>query len=164
MEMETKPPKISIGLPVYNGANFLRPALDSILQQDYTDFELIISDNASTDETSQICQQYAADDRRIRFIRCESNIGAAGNFRKVFDLARSDYFKWATHDDIHLPGFLSRCVEVLGQSPPSVVLVAPRAELIDGEGKKLAERMAGRKDGYEASPTASTDRGCAAPR
>ena len=137
--VETTLPKVSIGLPVYNGAKFLRAALDSILQQDYSDFELIISDNASTDETSKICWEYAANDKRVRYLRCESNIGAAGNFRRVFELARCDYFKWATHDDMHLPGFLTRCVEVLNQAPASVVLVAPRTELIDEEGRKLTK-------------------------
>ena len=137
--METTPPRISIGLPVYNGAKYLRSSLDSILRQDYTDFELIISDNASTDGTSQICEEYATIDKRIRYSRNEANIGASGNYKLVFDRARSGYFKWATHDDIHLPGFLRRCVEVLDRAPGSVVLVAPRTELIDEEGIQLAK-------------------------
>jgi len=132
-------PRISIGLPVYNGANYLRTALDSILQQDFTDFELIISDNASTDETALICQEYVNKDKRIRYFRKESNIGAAGNFNRVFTLARSRYFKWATHDDIHLPGFLRLCVDILDKAPPSVVLVSPRAEIINEDGKHIKE-------------------------
>jgi glycosyltransferase involved in cell wall biosynthesis len=126
-------------MPVYNGAKYIRVALDSILQQDYSDFELIISDNASTDETASICLQYAATDGRIRYFRNESNVGAAKNYQKVFQLARSKLFKWATHDDIQLPGFLRRCVEVIEKAPPSVVLVAPKTEIIDEEGKKIAE-------------------------
>lgn len=132
-------PRLSIGLPVYNGEKYLRCALDSILQQDYTDFELIISDNASTDATREICSAYAAKDPRIRFYRNEANIGASNNYNRVFDLAHGEFFKWATHDDIHLPGFLRRCVEVLDKAPSSVVLVAPRAEIIDEEGKKKAK-------------------------
>lgn len=148
--MKSAQPHISIGLPVFNGAKFLRPALDSILQQDYTDFELIISDNASTDETSAICQHYAERDSRIRYVRNEVNIGAAGNYRRAFELSRCDYFKWATHDDVHLPGFLRRCVEVLDQAPASVVLVAPRTEVIDENGKRMpddwqAERLETRR-------------------
>src|SRR6267142_6107507 len=135
----TPQPKVSVGLPVYNGAEFLRAALDSILRQDYRDFELIISDNASTDGTRAICQQYAQGDKRIRYFRNESNGGAAENYRRVFELARGDYFNWATHDDIQLPGFLRRCAEVLDKAPTSVVLVAPRAEIIDAEGRKIED-------------------------
>ena len=136
--METRQPKVSIGLPVYDGANFLRPALESILRQDYTDFELIISDNASTDGTEAICREFAAKDRRIRCYRNETNIGASGNFNRVFELARGEFFKWAAHDDLLLPGFLTRCTDIFNRAPASVVLVAPAAELIDEHGQKLA--------------------------
>jgi glycosyltransferase involved in cell wall biosynthesis len=130
-------PRVSIGLPVYNGENYLRPALDSILQQDYTDFELIISDNASQDTTEQICREYAAKDPRIRYYRNEKNIGASGNFNRLVELARGEFFKWATHDDVHLPGFVRRCVEVIEHSPATVALVTPRAEVIDEHGSIL---------------------------
>lgn len=132
-------PRLSIGMPVYNGEDFLRPAVDSILQQDFTDFELIISDNASTDDTPQICREFAAKDQRIRYFRNESNVGASENYSRVFRLAQGELFKWAAHDDVHLPGFLRRCVEVLDQAPSSVVLVAPRAEIIDGNGEKITK-------------------------
>jgi glycosyltransferase involved in cell wall biosynthesis len=132
-------PRVSIGLPVYNGADFLRQAVDSILQQDFTDFELIICDNASTDETAAICEQYAAADPRVRYFRNATNIGAGPNYRRVFELARGGLFKWAAHDDVHLPGFLTRCVEVLEHAPPSVVLVAPRAEAVDENGRKIRQ-------------------------
>ena len=132
-------PKLSIGLPVYNGANYLRLSLDSILQQDYTDYDLIISDNASTDNTPAICREYAERDRRIRYFRNESNIGAAGNYNRVFNLAQGDFFKWASHDDLHLSGFLSRCVGLLESAPVSVVLVAPQAEIIDEAGRRSSQ-------------------------
>jgi glycosyltransferase involved in cell wall biosynthesis len=138
-------PRLSIGLPVYNGKDYLRLSLDSILRQDFEDFELIISDNASTDETCEICQQYAQHDKRIRYFRNESNLGATKNYRRVFELARGEYFNWATHDDVQLPGFLRRCVEVFEKAPDSVVLVAPRAEIIDEQGNRIqnwqAERL-----------------------
>jgi glycosyltransferase involved in cell wall biosynthesis len=137
-------PRVSIGLPVYNGEKYLRPAVDSILQQDYTDFELIICDNASTDATPAICQEYAAKDPRIRYSRNTVNIGASGNYNRTFELARGEFFKWAAHDDIHLPRFLSRCLEVFNHAPADVVLVAPRTEIIDAEGRSLstmAERL-----------------------
>lgn len=132
-------PRVSIGLPVYNGEKYLRAAVNSILQQDYGNFELIISDNASTDATEEICREFAAKDQRIRYYKNERNIGASGNYNRVFGLAHGEFFKWAAHDDVHLPGFLRRCVEVLDQAPISVVLVAPRTELIDEEGKRLAK-------------------------
>jgi len=128
-------PKVSIGLPVYNGERYLRSALESILRQDFCDFELIISDNASTDATQNICREYAAKDYRIRYYRNERNIGASGNFKRVFELARGKFFKWAAHDDVHLPGFLRRCTEVIDQAAATVVLVTPKTETIDEDGK-----------------------------
>src|SRR4051794_3298661 len=94
------PPKLSIGLPVYNGENFLAHAVDSILAQDFRDFELIISDNASTDRTAEICRGYAESDPRVRYVRFETNQGGSRNFCYVFELARGEYFKWAAHDDV----------------------------------------------------------------
>ena len=131
-------PKVSIGLPVYNGERYLRFAVDSILQQDYTDFELIISDNASMDKTPDICRDYAELDSRVRYHRYEVNQGASHNFRRVFELARGKYFKWAAYDDVCLPGFLRVCVETLDQAPRSVSLVVPRAETIDESGQLKA--------------------------
>ncbi|WNC86000.1 glycosyltransferase family 2 protein [Thermosynechococcus sp. QKsg1] len=89
---------LSIGMPVYNGAKFIREALDSLLAQTFTDFELIISDNASTDETEAICREYAAKDKRIRYVRQAQNLGAAANFKYVLDEARGEYFMWAAAD------------------------------------------------------------------
>jgi glycosyltransferase involved in cell wall biosynthesis len=130
-------PRVSVGLPVYNGANFIRESIQSILQQDFRDFELIITDNASTDITEAICREMAEGDQRVRYYRNESNIGAAGNYNKVVELARGEYFKWAAHDDECHPAMLRRCVEVLDQVPSSVVMVYPLAELIDENGKRL---------------------------
>jgi len=93
------PPLVSIGMPVYNGARYIREALDSLLGQTFTDFELIISDNASTDSTEAICREYAAKDQRIRYIRQSHNLGASGNFKFVLDQALGEYFMWAAHDD-----------------------------------------------------------------
>jgi glycosyltransferase involved in cell wall biosynthesis len=130
-------PKVSVGLPVYNGANFIRESIQSILQQDFRDFELIITDNASTDATEAICREIAEGDPRVRYYRNEANIGAAGNYNKVVELARGEYFKWAAHDDECHPAMLRRCVEILDQAPSSVVMVYPLAELIDENGKRL---------------------------
>jgi glycosyltransferase involved in cell wall biosynthesis len=130
-------PTITIGLPVYNGENFLRAAIESVLSQDFEDFELIISDNASQDGTAAMCERYAAADKRIRYHRCETNNGGAWNYNRVFELATGKYFKWQAHDDVCLPGFFRRCVEVFDQAPPSVVVVYPRTAVIDEEGKLI---------------------------
>jgi len=132
-----KAPKVSIGLPVYNGEKFIDKALESILNQDYEDFELIISDNASEDSTEYICRRYAQTDNRIRYSRLEENTGAASNYNRVFRLSRGEYFKWIACDDECHRTFLSRCVEMLESTPSSVAMVYPQAELIDEEGRIL---------------------------
>jgi glycosyltransferase involved in cell wall biosynthesis len=122
-------------MPVYNGENFLKEGLDSILAQTFKDFEVIISDNASSDKTGEICQIFAAQDSRIRYYRNEKNIGAAKNFNRVFELACGEYFKWAAHDDVCAPENIERCVEVLN-SDSSVVLCYPKTIIIDEVNKK----------------------------
>jgi glycosyltransferase involved in cell wall biosynthesis len=109
----SKRPVVSIGLPVYNGGEHLKKALDSLLAQNFENFELIVSDNASTDSTEQICLEYASKDARIRYLRNQTNIGAAKNFQRTLDLARGKYFLPAAHDDLWAPSFLRRCLEVL---------------------------------------------------
>jgi glycosyltransferase involved in cell wall biosynthesis len=131
-------PIVSVGLPVYNGENYLSDALDSLLAQTFADFELILSDNASTDGTEAICREYAKKDSRIRFFRSETNYGAAWNFNNTFRMARGKYFKWAAHDDLHHPLFLERCVEILEQDA-SVVLCFARTAVIDSDGKEAGE-------------------------
>lgn len=123
-------PRVSIGLPVYNGENFVKEALDSLLAQTYKDFELLISDNASTDETQIICKAYAAKDRRVRYFRNDRNIGAAPNFNRLFRLATGEYFKWAHHDDMCAPEYLERCVDVLDHEPLTVIC-HPKTIIID---------------------------------
>ena len=130
-------PKISIGLPVYNAEEFLSETIESILKQDYVDFELIISDNASTDNTSRICQRYQELDTRVRYYRSDVNRGAAWNFNRVFNLARGEFYKWQAHDDVCLPNFLSSCLREFEHSSASLILVYPRPQTIDEHGKKL---------------------------
>ena len=133
-------PKLSIGLPVYNGQNYLSAAIDSLLGQTFADFELIISDNASTDGTQAICRQYAARDERVRYVRQEVNRGAGWNFSETFRLARGEYFKWAAHDDLCAPTFLERCVERLEQDP-ALVLCFSRSAVIDHAGRVVADEL-----------------------
>ena len=132
--MATHGPRVSIGVPVYNGENYLAETLDSILAQTFTDFELIISDNASTDRTEAICRKYAAQDHRIRYIRSASNLGAARNYNRAFELATGEYFKWNGHDDPLAPPFVERCVEVLDRDP-GIVLCFARNRAIDERGE-----------------------------
>lgn len=131
-------PRVSIGLPVYNGEKYLEEALDSILAQTYTDFELIIADNASTDRTQEICLKYAQKDQRIRYHRNDQNLGGAPNHNLVFQLAQGEYFKWAAYDDKIAPVFLSKCVVVLDKNP-DVVLCMPKTRLIDEHGNHLRD-------------------------
>lgn len=126
-------PLVSIGLPVYNGERFIRQTLDSLLAQDYEHFELIISDNASTDHTAEICQEYVAKDQRVRYHRNTTNLGAVKNFNRVFALAQGTYFMWAADHDHHAPTFISRCIAVLEQDS-SVVLCYPQTVRIEPDG------------------------------
>jgi glycosyltransferase involved in cell wall biosynthesis len=130
-------PTLSVGLPVYNAERYLCFALDSLLSQDLEDFELIISDNGSTDGTTELCRAYADRDKRIRYFRGESNRGATWNFRRVLELAEGKYFRWAAHDDECYPAMSRRCVEVLEQSDQSVSLVYPWFEFIDEHGSVI---------------------------
>lgn len=133
---DTVPPRVSIGLPVYNGETFVAAAIDSLLAQTFDDFELIITDNASTDATSAICRAYADRDPRVRYARSEVNRGAAWNFNRAFRLARGEYFKWAAHDDLHDPAFVATCVGVLDRDP-SVVLCFTDIEFVDDDDRSL---------------------------
>ena len=127
---------VSIGLPVYDGGKYLEETLDSILAQTYSEFELVISDNASTDRTEQICRAYAAKDPRIRYYRNKRNLGASKNFNRVFRLSSGLYFKWAAHDDLLAPNYLEKCVEVL-EKDSSTVLCHSKTAYIDENGEPI---------------------------
>jgi len=129
-------PSLTIGLPVFNGERYLSQALEAILGQTYEDFELLVSDNASTDRTREICLDFAAKDRRLRYVRNTSNLGAAENYNRVFRASSTKYFKWATHDDIYAPTFVERCVTVLESNPSAVLCFAP-AIFIDEAGNEI---------------------------
>lgn len=119
-------------MPVHNGARFLRQSLQSLLQQDFTDFELIILDNASTDTTESICREYAARDKRIRYHRHATNIGPTANFNRVVELASGRYFMWAAADDYWQPTYVASCLGVLSASD-SIVLAGTMGTLVDAE-------------------------------
>jgi glycosyltransferase involved in cell wall biosynthesis len=131
-------PTISVGLPVYNGERYLQESIDSILAQTYTDFELIISDNASTDGTEEICRRYAAGDARVRYHRNQRNIGGGQNHCRVFSLAMGKYFRFAAHDDVCAPQLFAHCLEAL-ELHPEAVLSYPIIVRIDAEGRSIGE-------------------------
>lgn len=130
-------PVVSIGLPVYNGQRYLEKAMDSILSQEFGDFELIVSDNGSEDETGEICRRYAEKDIRIRYHRFRRNTGASHNFNHTFLLSRGEFFKWAAYDDECHPSFLRRCLEEFRSASGNVAMVYPLAEFIDEDGRVL---------------------------
>lgn len=147
------PPRLSIGMPVYNGLPFLEDALRSLLNQTYTDFELLILDNASDDGSFELCRDYARRDDRIRVIRHTTNLGAAENFNQAFRLATGTYFKWATADDCCQPGLLASCIRRL-DADLDIALCYPKTQLIDESGQdgkpyedrlNLSERSAYRR-------------------
>jgi len=100
-------------MPVRNGERYLRQALDAHLRQTFGDFQIVIGDNASTDATPEICLEFARSDERIVYHRHAVNLGAAGNFNAVFRMSTAELFKWSADDDVLLPGYLERCVELL---------------------------------------------------
>jgi glycosyltransferase involved in cell wall biosynthesis len=132
--------RLTIGLPVYNGEDFLAESLESLLGQSYEDFELFISDNASTDGTADICRRYARQDSRIRYFRQPRNIGLARNESFLMRQATGELFKLAAHDDLYARDLLKRCVEAL-DAHPEVVLAHCWEARINKEGA-VVEAMA----------------------
>lgn len=145
-------PRVSLGLPVYNGERFLSETLDAILAQTFEEFELIISDNASTDSTAEICQEYVAKDERIHYFCNSENLGAARNYNRTFELATGKYFKWAACDDLLAPEYLAQCVEVL-ETFPSVILCYPREFAIDEQGNYIKKSGSNLLNFREATPS-----------
>ncbi|MDX2137863.1 MAG: glycosyltransferase family 2 protein [Chloroflexota bacterium] len=126
-------PLVSIGMPVYNGSNYLQEGLTALLSQTYTNLELIISDNASTDSTEAICRDFAARDSRVRYYRNDSNIGSHNNFKRVCELSSGKYFRWAAHDDLCSLDSVEKCVAVM-ENDPNIMLAYPEDFHIDDHG------------------------------
>jgi glycosyltransferase involved in cell wall biosynthesis len=137
-----KAPKVSVGLPVYNGERFVSEAIEAVLKQSFGDLELIISDNASSDRTEQICRDYAASDKRVRYYRNCVNVGVNPNYRRVFSLSTAEYFKWVTHDDLQTLDFLEKSVPIMDRDR-GIVVCYPRVAVIDQHGNVLKRRSYG---------------------
>jgi len=127
----TKAPRLTIGLPVYNGERYLAESVDALLGQTYEDFELVISDNASSDGTADICASYVKQDSRVRYIRQPRNIGCAPNHNFLVAQARGELFKWASDDDLYARDLMRRCIDAL-DAYPDVVLAHSWTAIIDG--------------------------------
>lgn len=137
-ELVSASPRVSIGVPVYNGERYLAAALDALLAQTFADFEIIISDNGSTDGTEDICHKYADRDGRVRYVRAAENRGLAWNFNRVVELAQGTYFKWAAYDDLCAATYIERCVEILDQHP-DVVWCHSCTCYIDAAGQRMPD-------------------------
>lgn len=134
--MSKRAPEVSVGLPVYNGEEYLAEAIESLLHQSFRDFELIISDNASTDRTPEICAYYCRSDARVRYIRLPHNVGAGRNWNFVVGEARGTFFQWASANDRFETEMLSKCVDVLRRDN-RVILCHGRTLLIGDDGSPI---------------------------
>lgn len=139
---EASQPSVSIGLPVFNGSAYLRQALDSLLAQTYSGFELIIGDNASSDETESICREYAIRDSRIRYYRHSKNLGPVGNFLFVFNQAGGSYFMWAAHDDLWDSDWIEKLHAAVSKEPE--VTAYGQLRTIDDMGELMEHPANGR--------------------
>jgi glycosyltransferase involved in cell wall biosynthesis len=125
-------PRISIGLPVYNGEKYLRQTIELLLAEQSVDLELIISDNCSTDKTQEICQEYVIKDKRVKYFRNKINMGPIWNFNNIFQLTSGEYFMWACHDDIFPASYLRVCVDTLDANPQCVLVGAYTQSVFEG--------------------------------
>ena len=130
-------PRLTIGLPVYNGERYLAETLSCLLEQTFGDFELIVCDNASTDGTGEICRHFASGDSRVRYIRNAHNLGALPNFNRTAALGRAPFFKWAAHDDLCDPAYIAACMEILDRDP-NVILAHSDTAFIGEDGAEFA--------------------------
>jgi glycosyltransferase involved in cell wall biosynthesis len=129
--------RLTIGLPVYNGERFIEKTVQSLLEQTFPHFEVIIGDNASTDRTGEIAREFAVQDRRVRYVRHERNLGLAGNYNALFRQASQEFFKWAPADDYYDPRYLEACIGALDDDPRAV-LAYTRTQFVDEAGGALA--------------------------
>jgi glycosyltransferase involved in cell wall biosynthesis len=134
--MKAETPLVSIGLPVYNGENFVAEAIQCALNQTFSNWELVICDNCSTDLTVAICRQFADQDSRIRVYENIRNMGVSFNYNEVFRLSRGQYFKWIAHDDLFAPRFIESCIREF-DNDERLVLVCPKICYVGPNGQLL---------------------------
>jgi hypothetical protein len=144
---------VTIGMPAYNGGRYLAKALDSLLAQEYQSWELVISDDCSTDDTEQVARAYAGRDARISYVRQPTNLGEMANFNFALGQARGPYFMWAADHDMWQPTFISSCVAAL-EAKPQAVLAYPQSLLVDEDGAVIEEM----DDQVDLEQTSALDR------
>lgn len=140
--MTKEVPRVSVGIPVYNGGATIRTTVESVLAQTYDSFEVLVVDNASTDETEEVCRELAAADGRVRYVRNAENIGQNNNFTRVYQLGQGDYFRWMGDDDSLEPGYLAACATAL-DSDPAASLVSTYQSHIKPDGTEIYEEYDG---------------------
>jgi glycosyltransferase involved in cell wall biosynthesis len=153
-------PRVSVGLAVYNGERYLARVIELLLGQTYGDLELIICDNDSTDCTADICKEFVAKDKRVRYYRNPFNVGGVRNENRTYFLSRGEFFKLAAHDDLISPNFIEVAVSALDRDPGADICV-PRVIVIDGDDNELADdaRVAGLEETPSARMRALADEG-----
>jgi glycosyltransferase involved in cell wall biosynthesis len=156
MNMDRKPPRVSLGMPVYNGEDFLANAIESVLAQSFGDFELLISDNASTDRTPEICREFSVRDARVRYRRNIQNVGLVNNHNGLVEMATGEFFMWIAHDDALDREYLARCVEVLDGNPDAALCFA-KTRNIGADGRPLTREVNPRRIPVEDLKTDSPD-------
>jgi glycosyltransferase involved in cell wall biosynthesis len=142
MPRHNAPPRVSIGVPVYNGAACLAETLDCLIGQTLPELEIVVADNASTDATSDICRRFAERDPRIRYVRHPSTIPVTDNFNFVLAQARAPHFMWAAHDDLRDPDFIERLAAALDENDNAILAFGDVVEIVDGMPRPLALRFA----------------------
>jgi glycosyltransferase involved in cell wall biosynthesis len=145
-----KQPLVSFGLPVYNGEKFLSRLFDSLIAQDYPNFELIIGDNLSTDRTAEICQQYAEKDERFKYVRHSENLGFISNFNRVLELSQGEYFRWIGDDDWIEPDYTRKCVDFLEHHPDMIAVTTEQDHVFDDGTSHYVEHQGKRLDSNHA--------------
>jgi glycosyltransferase involved in cell wall biosynthesis len=129
-------PRVTVGFAVFNGERFIAEAIESILQQDHGELEVLVADNASTDGTREICEAFAARDPRVRVLPSDVNRGLAWNHNRAVKAATGEYFKWAAYDDVYRPSYVSQCVGALTADPGAVLAYTGTVD-IDPDGVEL---------------------------
>lgn len=157
--MNSSPPVVTVGIPVYNGERYLARTIESLLDQSFGDFELIVADNASTDGTRALCERFAALDSRVNYVRHPVNLGAPRNWNCLVHLARGEYFKWASANDCVARSMLARCVDVMSSSP-EIALCYGHTLLVDEAGQPI-ELFEGDIDVSMQQPSARFSAVCA---
>ena len=132
-------PRVTLAMPVYNGERYMEDALRSMVAQDYGDLEILINDNASTDRTAEIAQDFAAQDRRVRHVRNPTNLGAAPNYERGLELARGEFLKWCAHDDTMSRIYVSSCLRAL-DADRGASMAFGRVQCIDSAGEYIPPR------------------------